>query len=67
MEIEEKLTASVDEQIEAVEGMATSYNLRPRPRIPDAHDAAFLTIIRGEIPPAPAVKKNRSRVVTTRT
>jgi len=47
MEIKEEPTASVDEQIVAVETLAPNYNLRSRPRLPDADDAAFLTTIRG--------------------
>ena len=55
MEIEEQPTLSVNEQIEAAvaAGAAAAadeevaYNLRPRPKLPNADDAAFLQINQG--------------------
>jgi hypothetical protein len=71
MEVDEQPTLSVNEQIEAAaaSGAAAAaadeaaYNLRPRPKLPDADDAAFLlanrsnTIVHAlELVPAPQIK-----------
>jgi hypothetical protein len=71
MEVDEQPTLSVNEQIEAAaaSGAAAAaadeaaYNLRPRPKLPDADDAAFLlanrsnTIVHAlELLPAPQIK-----------
>jgi hypothetical protein len=71
MEVEEQPTLSVNEQIEAAaaSGAAaaaadeTAYNLRPRPKLPDADDATFLlanrsnTIVHAlELLPAPQIQ-----------
>jgi hypothetical protein len=71
MEVEEQPTLSVNEQIEeaaasraaAAAADETAYNFRPRPKLPDADDAAFLlanrsnTIVHAlELLPAPQIQ-----------
>lgn len=84
MEVDEQPTLSVNEQIEAAaaSGAAAAaadeaaYNLRPRPRLPDADDAAFLlasrsnTIIHAmellQEPPSQSYPQSRSAFTCVR-